>query len=248
MYGGMVEQDASLRFDDVWVLSLPSFEWHQAGHTPVLGRKDHSCTMAGQRQMVIVGGLNPNASDPPNVTDIWPLGLGVFDLSEMVFKDRFDAGASAYTSPEVVRSWYADNGYVAKGVRNEVAQLFTQPSAKESNSSTSSVPPTNASPTNGSPASTSPGDTSSTDTNSKSNTGVIAGGIVGGIVVITALVAGVWLILRRRRRQGSPESQEVKDTGNMQEIDSYQRYEIGSPQKATSKTYESDSSQRHELQ
>lgn len=247
MYGGMVEGDPGLKFDDVWVLSLPSFEWHQAGHTPVIGRKDHSCTVAGNRQMVIVGGQNPNATDPPDVADIWPLGLGVFDLSDMVFKDRFDADASAYTSPEVVRSWYAENGYVAKSVRSEVAQYFLRPALSDSNNSTTSGDPATASPTNGSQGSTSTGDTSSTGTSDKSNTGVIAGGIVAGIVVITALVVGLWLILRRRRRQGSPESQDVKYPSNMHEIDTQQRYEIGSS-KPVFKTYESDSSQRHELQ
>lgn len=70
MYGGEISHDPSLSFDDVWVLSLPSFQWYQAGHVPIRRRGDHSCTIAGQRQMVIIGGLQPNASDPPDVPDI----------------------------------------------------------------------------------------------------------------------------------------------------------------------------------
>lgn len=102
----------------------------------------------------------------------------------MVFKDRFDAGAATYTSPDVVRRWYAQSGYVATGVRSDVAQLFSQSSVSASNSSTLSGSLTNGTLNNGF-------STSGAKDSGKLNTGAIVGGIVGGVVVLAALAAGI---------------------------------------------------------
>ena len=82
----------------VFVLSLPAFHWLQSEYTPTLGRRGHSCSVIGNRQMVSVGGhigqTNAFAPDP------WDQGLGVFDMSAMEWKDSYDPNAAAYTSPE----------------------------------------------------------------------------------------------------------------------------------------------------
>ena len=39
--------------------------------------------------------------------DPFAKGLGVFDMTEMRWKDSYDANALAYRTPEAVKGWYA---------------------------------------------------------------------------------------------------------------------------------------------
>jgi len=229
MYGGS-QSVSSLELDNVWVLSLPSFQWHQGNHTPVRGRTgiDSSCNLVGHRQMVITGGLDPDNSSAA-VVDPWPLGLGVFDLSDMVFKDRYDANASAYSSPNIVKTWYSDNGPMAKDINDDVKQLFFGSTA--TNSSTG----------------TSPSATGATgaDKSESNNTGAIAGGVVGGVFVLAAAIAGVWLLRRRKRRNDKARNAYETDGHQKYEIDGRGRpaYEVGGKH-----IHEKDAQQqRHEL-
>lgn len=238
MYGGYPNGSSSLDYADVWVLSIPSFQWHKAGQ-PNRSRLGHSCNVAGHRQMVIIGGLAPDGLSEV-AGDIWPLGLGVFDLSEMVFKDRYDADASVYTSPEVVKRWYAKNGSMAKDISEDVESLFDRSSAADP--SASSVPTPTKVPSSSGSSSSDSGSSSSGSV----NTGAIAGGVVGGVVVLAAVVAGVWTCMRRRRRRRNS-MQNISQPFIPQipqpfESDSRARFEVDGQQ-----THEKEAQQRHEL-
>ncbi|KAF2814135.1 uncharacterized protein BDZ99DRAFT_516747 [Mytilinidion resinicola] len=69
-------------------------------------------------------------------------------------------------------------------------QVSSSTSATSTTSSTSTSSPT---PT--------PSSTPTTSPSKESNTGAIAGGVVGGVVGLTLLVAIVWFLLRRKRKQ-----------------------------------------------
>lgn len=69
----------------VYVLSLPSFHWEKQNYSPVFGRSRHTCSLAGSRQMIVVGGQIATA-DSRLAVDPWPQGIGVFDLSAMQCK------------------------------------------------------------------------------------------------------------------------------------------------------------------
>ena len=247
MYGGVSGDGSSVDYDDVWVLSIPSFQWHQAGHTPVRGRSDHSCSVAGQRQMVIIGGLDPDGDGPPYQSvspDIWPLGLNVFDLSDMVFKDRYDPDASSYTSPEVVKRWYAENGPMARDVSHDVRVLFDRSTTTSSTSGSA-------------PSSTDPQPSaSSANSGSSVNTGAIAGGVVGGVVAIAAVIAWVWILTKRRRSRQSRAptiSNTFESDGRpMFEADGRQTYHekegLQRHEKEALQPHEREALQRHELQ
>jgi N-acetylneuraminic acid mutarotase len=61
MYGG-IDPITSTMYDDVYVLSLPSFTWtavYTDGGSPRWG---HNCHLANGRQMVTVGGVSANQS------------------------------------------------------------------------------------------------------------------------------------------------------------------------------------------
>lgn len=95
----------------VYVLSLPSFHWHRQDLTPEFGRYMHSCNVVGKRQMVVVGGravtedsLVSGTTHGATVVDPWAQGLGIFDLSDLEWKASYDASASSYTTPHVVKT------------------------------------------------------------------------------------------------------------------------------------------------
>lgn len=177
-------------FADIWVLSLPSFQWHKAGQ-PKIGRLGHTCSVAGHKQMIIIGGEYQSDSN----SDEWPLGLGVFDLSEMVFKDRYDANAPVYTSPEVVKGWYAKNGSMATDINENIKSLFDRSSAADPNVS---FVPTSTAARSSSSSSTS----GSISTSGPVNTGAIAGGVVGGVFFLVAIsVVAIWTFIRRQPQQ-----------------------------------------------
>lgn len=105
MYGG---RDASSNyFDEVWVLSLPSFTWTQVfkGISP---RFAHNCHLAGNRTLLTVGGVasitqksgQPDKNCGP--CDWETKGLGVMDLTDITWGSVYDAQAPAYGVPDNV--------------------------------------------------------------------------------------------------------------------------------------------------
>lgn len=139
--------------------------------------------------MIIIGGFRWDENG--SIGDDWPLGLGVFDLSEMVFTDRYDADASLYTSPGKVKRWYAENGSMAKDISEDVKALFGRSSVVDL--SISSVPiPTGA---------RSSSNSSSSISSDSVSTGAIAGGVTGGVILLAAVFAAMWTYIRHRRRR-----------------------------------------------
>lgn len=110
LYGGSgdVEQSSA----DVYVLSIPAFRWLRISAPGGTQRAAHQCAVAGQRQMIVVGGfkVSPSTNDDWASTDVWSQGLGVFDLTAMQWMDHFDPDADAYDSPSPIKDWYT-GGY-----------------------------------------------------------------------------------------------------------------------------------------
>ncbi|CAH0023372.1 unnamed protein product [Clonostachys rhizophaga] len=100
MYGGAIGDDAQ---NDIWVLTIPGFHWVQTNRTGP-PRYGHACALAGKRQMISVGGLGPKGGFKP--VDEWYAGIGVFDLSTLEWKDRYEANAEDYDSPSLVKAFY----------------------------------------------------------------------------------------------------------------------------------------------
>ncbi|KAI9793855.1 MAG: hypothetical protein M1816_007107 [Peltula sp. TS41687] len=179
----------NLALDEVFVLSLPGFNWQKANYTATHPRIAHSCNLVGKRQMAVIGGVNPatrNDSDQITTPDVWTNGIGIFDLSAMQWTDRYNANADNYTTPAAVRGWYRQNGrYPSQWDDPRVRAYFVR-DATPNNSTSGS---TNASR----------GDRP-TESGKSSNTPAIVGGVVGGIAALALLGAGLWFFFRRRRR------------------------------------------------
>jgi hypothetical protein len=91
---------------------------------------NHACSVAAKRQMIVTGGLNPAAANQSELIysrDIWTQGIGVFDLTAMQWKDKYDVNAAPYKTPDAVKSWYAANGrHPAQWDDPVVEGFFTQ--------------------------------------------------------------------------------------------------------------------------
>lgn len=95
-------------FNVAYVLSLPAFVWFKVNDTSADPRTQHTCNVAGNRQVISVGGIDPTVPYPNyfSETDPWPQGLGIFDMTDLKWTNNYDAAATAYTLPFVMQDWY----------------------------------------------------------------------------------------------------------------------------------------------
>ncbi|KAL0932015.1 kelch repeat protein [Colletotrichum truncatum] len=181
VFGGSNKDES---YDEVWILSLPGFVWTKADYKSSSPRDAMGCAVGGRRQMITVGGINRSLTVSKffQDKDPFPQGIGIFDMSDLQWKDEYEPEAATYETPEVVKDWYtAGNLAKVSYSSDEVAALF--------NGSNS-----NAGSDGGS------GQSGSTS----SNTGAIAGGVVGGVVVLAVAGIVAFCIMRRRKKQQAP--------------------------------------------
>ena len=96
---------------DIYVLSLPGFIWTRIQEDdPDYGRKSHICVLAGESQLISLGGLPRTAQIPREewaTKDHFPRGIGIFDMNSFEWKDRYEPDQEYHTH-ESIRSWYND--------------------------------------------------------------------------------------------------------------------------------------------
>ncbi|CAH0058145.1 unnamed protein product, partial [Clonostachys solani] len=159
------------------------------------------CARIGNRQMISVGGLgewrvkNESWKSP----DPWPNGIGIFDLTELKWKDEYDPDAKPYESPQIVQEWYA-----AKD-RQQVAWASPQLEALFNKKSSTNTTQTTPVPTMPAPTVTD-STMSDSETHKSRNLGPIVGGVVGGVSFLVLLVAALWVLKRRRAPENLPVS------------------------------------------
>jgi len=105
LFGGINQRDM-FTYNDAYILSLPGFVWTKLPDPPAGPRAEQTCVAVGNRQVLSIGGTNPNSkqwTDP----DAAPNGLLVFDMTAMKWTDSYDAKAAPYESPDIVKSWYS---------------------------------------------------------------------------------------------------------------------------------------------
>ncbi|OJD33142.1 kelch repeat protein [Diplodia corticola] len=100
-----------------YILSLPSFTWFASNVSSLPRRVQHTCTATHNRQMIMVGGLDPdqrNNIDPQDwdeTPDPWHQGIGVFDMTALKYTDEYDANAANYVAPQMVQDHYKNTRY-----------------------------------------------------------------------------------------------------------------------------------------
>jgi hypothetical protein len=163
--------------DEVYVLSLPTFQWSKANYTPADNRILHTCHALG-RQMLSIGGLDPSASsfeDAIKDSDNFTQGIKVFDMTEMQWTNKWDANVPEYQTPAAIKNTAMDGP--ASWNMPELEAIF-----------------------NGTANSRAPGSPAEAKSK-KTNTGAIVGGVVGGLVgfALVGMLAFYFLYWKNRK-------------------------------------------------
>ncbi|KAL2198846.1 hypothetical protein P885DRAFT_67986 [Corynascus similis CBS 632.67] len=104
LFGGYNHRDRFV-YDDAYILSLPGFVWTKVPQTTAGGRRYHACVAVGNRQVLTIGGTRTGWEDP----DPAPQGLLLFDMTDLEWKNSFDANAATYERARDIKNWY-NNG------------------------------------------------------------------------------------------------------------------------------------------
>ncbi|KAJ9139468.1 Kelch repeat protein [Pleurostoma richardsiae] len=196
MYGGLQGQ-SNATSDEVFVLSLPGFVYSKATG-PSTARADHACVVvgSGKRQMLSVGGTDASLGYAASLleADPWSQGLGVFDMTAMQWTSSYDANASAYDTPDVVKQFYTSGG-LDKVVwsSDSVKEIFT-----------SATPDFGSSVGGSGSSASSPGTSNNKPAISLAT--IIGLACAGGVVVLGTAAGSLFYLLRRRRRRRSSPS------------------------------------------
>ncbi|KAL8768713.1 MAG: hypothetical protein Q9209_005131 [Squamulea sp. 1 TL-2023] len=145
MYGNLIDFCFThVPYDEIFILTLPAFHWLKVDYPPQHPRHGHSCNAIGGSQIVSIGGVDSNAKITfGNVKDIRqscfnssvdPLvqGIGIFDMTTLIWADRYAANAPSYEQSALIKSYYRDNH-------------FSQPPSSTSGPSTPSLGPSSSS-------------------------------------------------------------------------------------------------------
>lgn len=118
MYGGVINSYSAKSPDEVFILSIPAFQWFRAEDQLGVPRALHTCHTTKTNQLIIVGGVDPTSgidwwASYGNTTkvehrDPWAEGIGIFDMTTLKFKDFYEAKAKPYETPELIKSFYRD--------------------------------------------------------------------------------------------------------------------------------------------
>ncbi|KAL5356467.1 hypothetical protein BJX96DRAFT_162494 [Aspergillus floccosus] len=201
-YGGVLDTDQ--RSDDVYVLSLPSFEWVKlySGHTSH-GRSGHKCVTPYPDQMFVLGGKKMDTSECLDGGLIQ-----VFNLNTGKFQNTYDPTKwSDYKIPDLVTAQIG--GSSTGGATKTAPDSWTNSSLADvfKTKYTKSVP------TFYPYESASSGPTPSPVPGKKSSFPGWAGAIIG-VVLGLLLIAGAllfWCLRYRRRAQAAQPKSEISE-------------------------------------
>lgn len=180
----------------MYILTLPAFHWIRADAKATNYRSGPTCQVSGN-QLISVGGWDSSQSPSK---DPWTYSVGIFDMTELQWKDSFNHTAAAYARPEAVNSYYESNAVNPTWGSSALQVAFASlDGSAPSPQNASSTAPAGPSATSNAPSSSSSG---SKGGGSSTNVGAIAGGAVGGIAVVGIIALTIaWFLIRRRRER-----------------------------------------------
>ncbi|KAG0137022.1 hypothetical protein HOY82DRAFT_651181 [Tuber indicum] len=174
-----------------WALTMPHFQWIPVGSTgePERGRSMTTCHTIGGQLIMVRGGYR----DEGGLGDMNG-GSYFYDMTDLTWSFKYQP--SEYRVPRTVYDVIGGNGEGGatltgpaddKNFAGGLGKLFHS----------TGISPNSPNPSNEGSSSTGSG--SSTGGSSRS-TGAIVGGVVGGVALFAAIGAGIWALLRLRRR------------------------------------------------
>lgn len=201
VYGG--QASSTDLFDDIYVLSLPSFIWTKVYEASIpIPRYGHTCHLVGRRQMLTVGGSGSTAF---NSCDWETKGVAIYDMTDLVWGSEFDYYAPDYGVPALVTANIGGNSNGSANVTQPVGG-FTAPGLAalfkerlQGNTTSGNLTPGNSTT-----------ETSHGGSGAK-KAGIITGSVVGSIVVILILWLA-WRAFQSSRRHRNPQTNLLQTT------------------------------------
>lgn len=112
----------------------------------------------------MLGGFNPTGNYVWEIVDPFPYGIGIFDLTDLLWKTGFNATGIPYVQSSLVQDFYSKNPAYPVCDNDSIAALFP---------STSSVAPTTELPSTAT--------SSSAGHSTHTPVGAIVSGVIGGL-------------------------------------------------------------------
>lgn len=196
LYGGFGFGDNSTGFDDVYILSLPTFEWIKWYPDAPGASAPHgmlTCNVIDNSQMIVMGGnfTNTTACDAPTVGAQHNLNLGQANILNDKWY-QYLPNLTEYSVPSAILS--VTGGSANGGASNlspiggwsdsALSVYFGQKARFDTRTPTRYIPLATQAPSSGGP---------------KPNIGAIVGGAVGGVVVLIVIAVLIWWCLRKRK-------------------------------------------------
>ena len=127
LYGGqnLVPAGQQIQYDDMWILSVPSFQWIQvdtSSQSNPAARAGHTCNVM-DGQMVVVGGYvgTQLSCDSP--------GTYVFDLSKLQWVEQFTRLSELKSKPLSIQQAQIQNRGALEGSSSRLQQAVHWPRA-----------------------------------------------------------------------------------------------------------------------
>ncbi|KAI9847228.1 MAG: hypothetical protein M1838_000988 [Thelocarpon superellum] len=167
----------SVHFDEVFVLTLPAFQWIKVDYAATKPRYGHTCHVVGSRQMLVVGGVDPsqlNSTAAFESKDNTQQGLGILDMSNLVWLPGILTGTTGYVQNTLIAEIYTTSGkWPAAWNNQDLADLMGyNGNGTGSNGEDGTVP-----------------------------VGLIVGAAIGGLCAVGLIIIGAWLLLRLRHQE-----------------------------------------------
>ncbi|KIX96087.1 uncharacterized protein Z520_08342 [Fonsecaea multimorphosa CBS 102226] len=189
--------------DDVWILSIPSFQWIKAySGNQAHGRSGHRCVTPYPDQMFVIGGVHQNQAECVEGGIIQ-----IFNLNNLEFQNTYDPSTwSDYQVPAAVTKAIGGNGQggstkTAAWSDGALAGIFAKSYSRQ-------ITHYYPYPVNG----------SSTGSSDGGHSGVSKGAIIGisvaAAVMFILLLILLFLLIRRRRIINSGSSEKSSHSSN----------------------------------
>lgn len=183
LYGGY-DPITNSSYDDVVVLTMPSFEWTTVWPQGESPRYGHTCHVAGKRQMITVGGNVTNRAG----CDWERKGVAVLDMTTIGWGSVFRSNVSDFQVPQKVLGATRGTADGSATISEPVTGWSDQALRDVFWTSRWTVPST----------------WTSSSSKSKTNVGAIAGGVVGGVVGLVLIGLALFFWNRKRRKARAP--------------------------------------------
>ncbi|OAL30465.1 hypothetical protein AYO22_01663 [Fonsecaea multimorphosa] len=203
LYGGFGFGENVTGFDDVYILTMPTFEWIKWYPTQPGPGSPHgltTCNVIERGQMIVMGGnfTNTTACDVPAIQGQHNLNLGQYDSTDAMWYPYLPNLTEYLVPPAILQvaggtpEGGAINNAPATGWSDDrLSVYFGEKAVFASRTPTRTLPTATATPT----------PTPTHTPSKKTDTGAIVGGAVGGAAGLVLALAMTWLCVRRHKQK-----------------------------------------------